>query len=99
MKKNILSIILTLVAITASAQIKVEVSETVELMSKQTFNEMFNETWRNGFRWTPELVNSLRYYANNRDKYKTLNDYYSEIVKCLDQYINTEATRMQNALK
>lgn len=69
------------------------------LIGKQTLNDMFNETWRNGFRWTPELVNSLRTYANNRDKYKTLNDYYPEIVKCLDQYIVTEATRMQNALK
>ena len=69
------------------------------LITKQTLNEMFNVTWRNGFRWTPELVNSLRHYANNRDKYKTLNDYYPEIVKCLSQYITTEATRMQNALK
>ena len=69
------------------------------LMSKQTFNEMFNETWRNGFRWTPELVNSLRYYANNRDLYPTLNDYYPEIARSLSKYIEDEATRMQNALK
>ena len=69
------------------------------LIGKQTLNDIFNETWRNGFRWTPELVNSLRTYANNRDKYKTLNDYYPEIVKCIEQYVIAEATRMQNALK
>lgn len=69
------------------------------LVDKQTLNEMFNEIWRNGFRWTPELVNSLRHYANHRDQYKTLGDYYPEIAKCLGQYITAEATRMQNALK
>ena len=70
-----------------------------DLVDKQTLNEMFNEIWRNGFRWTPELVNCLRYYANHRDQYKTLGDYYPEIAKCLGQYITAEATRMQNALK
>lgn len=69
------------------------------LVDKQTLNEMFNEIWRNGFRWTPELVNCLRNYANNRNQYKTLGDYYPEIAKCLGQYITAEATRMQNALK
>lgn len=69
------------------------------LVSKQTLNDMFNEIWRNGFRWTPELVANLRYYANNRDKYKTLGDYYPEIAKCLEKYIIDEAGRMQNALK
>lgn len=69
------------------------------LAGKQTLNDMFNEIWRNGFRWTPELVTSLRYYANHRDQYKTMNDFYPEIAKCLEKYIIDEAGRMQSALK
>lgn len=34
-----------------------------------------------------------------RDKYKTLNDYYPEIAKCLAQYLNNEGNRLQNALR
>lgn len=45
------------------------------------------EVKRNGFPWMPQLVDCLRNYANNRDKYKTLNDYYPEIAKCLQKYI------------
>ena len=69
------------------------------LVDNQTLESMYDEIWRNGFRWTPELVTCLRYYANNRDKYKTLNDYYPEIAKCLQKYIDDEIVRMKNSLK
>lgn len=69
------------------------------LINKGTLNFLFYETWRRGFRWTPELIEALQTYANNRDKYPTLNDYYPEIARCLEQYVITESTRLQNALK
>ena len=28
-----------------------------------------------------------RYYVNNRDKYKTLSDFYPELAKCLNDYV------------
>lgn len=69
------------------------------LVDNQTLESMYDEIWRNGFRWTPELVTCLRNYANNRDKYKTLNDYYPEIAKCFQKYIDDEIVRMKNSLE
>lgn len=54
------------------------------------------DTKRNGFPWMPQLVDCLRNYANNRDKYKTLNDYYPEIAKCLQKYIDDVEAKKQN---
>ena len=65
---------------------------------KQVLNELVDQVCRS-FNWMPELVASLRYYAANRDKYPTLNDYYPEIVSCLNKYIDDEVVRMQKALK
>ena len=64
---------------------------------KQVLNELANQVCCN-FNWMPELVASLRYYAANRDKYPTLNDYYPEIARCLTKYIEDEVGRMQKAL-
>ena len=61
-------------------------------------NEIFKEVWQNDFRWTPELVSSLRYYANHRDQYKTLNDFYPEIFQCLKKYLEDEVARLQKPL-
>ena len=65
---------------------------------KQVLNELVDLVCRS-FNWMPELVASLRYYAANRDKYPTLNDYYPEIVSCLNKYIDDEVVRIQKALK
>ena len=54
--------------------------------------------WKNDFRWTPELVSSLRYYANHRDMYKTLNDFYPEIFQCLKKYLEDEVARLLKPL-
>ena len=70
-----------------------------KLVSKSTSNFMFNETWRKGFRWLPELVTSLRYYASHREQYPTLNDYYPEIARCLNSYFTTEAERLNKPLQ
>ena len=54
-------------------------------------NLMDMEVRYNGFLWMPQLVEALRQYANNRDKYKTLNDFYPEIARCLEKYLADEA--------
>lgn len=51
------------------------------------------------FNWMPELVTCLRFYASHRDAYKTLGDYYPEIARCLNQYLEHETERVTNSLK
>ena len=65
---------------------------------KQIQDEMVSQVCRD-FRWMPELVTALRYYTAHRDQYKTLNDYYPEIVRCLNNHFENEVGRMQEALK
>ncbi len=50
------------------------------------------------FHWMPELVSAMRYYAKHRKRYKTLGDYYPEIIKCLDKYIKDETKRIEGSL-
>ncbi len=69
------------------------------LVSRGTVYFMLEEVWHKGFQWIPELVGCLRDYTIQREKYKTLNDYYPEIAKCLTQYLNNEGNRLQNALR
>ena len=63
----------------------------------QIKTQMYEEVSR-GFTWTPELFNALQYYASNREQYKTLNDYYPEIAKCLDNYVAKERQRIDNSI-
>ena len=46
--------------------------------------QMMNE----GFPWTLDVVSALNYYAAHRNQYKTLNDFYPEIARSLDKYID-----------
>ena len=46
-------------------------------------NEMMNE----GFPWTLDVVSALNYYSAHRDQYKTFNDFYPEVARCLSKYI------------
>ena len=50
------------------------------------------------FHWMPEQVSALQYYNKHRKRYKTLGDYYPEIVKCLNEYLKTEDKRINKAL-
>lgn len=52
-----------------------------------------------GFTWMPELVNALRDYTSHRSKYPTINDYYPQIAKVLNKYIDNEQKRLDKALK
>lgn len=69
------------------------------LINRGTGDFLFQEVWRKGFRWTPELVACLRNYTANREQYKTLADYYPEIARQLGKYVEDETQRMQNVLK
>ena len=52
-----------------------------------------------GFAWMPELVTALRDYANHRNKYKTLNDFYPQIAKVMEKYLDAQKKRLDKALK
>ena len=60
--------------------------------------EMYEQIARD-FLWMSELVTTLRYYSKHRNRYKTLNDYYPEIVKCLGNYLEKETKRINSSLK
>ncbi len=59
--------------------------------------EMYDQIARD-FLWMPELVTALRYYSKHRNRYKTLNDYYPEIAKCLETYLKAETKRIDKSL-
>ena len=50
------------------------------------------------FNWMPELVSTLQDYTKHRNRYKTLADYYPEIVKCLSKYLKEETKRIEKPL-
>ena len=52
-----------------------------------------------GFTWMPELVNALRDYTSHRNKYKTINDFYPQIAKVMEKYLDNEKKRLDKALK
>ena len=64
----------------------------------EIIKEEMDEQISRGFSWMPELVTSLRYYSNHRSKYTTLNDYYPQIAKVLDKYLNAEEGRISKAI-
>lgn len=55
---------------------------------EQCLNVLGLEMVQKGFPWMFDLVGTLRYYTAHRDKYKTLNDFYPDIARCLEQYVN-----------
>ena len=59
--------------------------------------EMYDQIARD-FLWMPELVTALRHYSKHRNGYKSLGDYYPEIVKCLEKYLKVETKRIEDAL-
>ena len=42
-----------------------------------------------GFYWTPELVKCLQYYTQHRDKYSSIESYYTEIAGFFNNYANS----------
>lgn len=51
------------------------------------------------FLWMPELVNALRNYIGSRSQYPTLNDFYPEIERTLNEYLRKEQERILKSLQ
>ena len=60
--------------------------------------EMLDQVVRD-FRWMPELVNALRNYIGSRSQYPTLNDFYPEIARTLNEYLKKEQERILKSLQ
>ena len=50
------------------------------------------------FLWTPEVVEQLRIYSQNRDTYPSLGDFYPELAKCLSSYVEKEKERLDRCI-
>lgn len=71
-----------------------ENGKTTQQVGQKLASEMSS-----GYTWMPELVAALRDYASHRNKYKTINDFYPQIVKVMNKYLDTEQKRLDKALK
>lgn len=49
--------------------------------------------------WMPELVTAMANYANNRSKYQSITDFYPQLAKSLNKYLQREQQRYDKALK
>ena len=56
----------------------------------QYMNVLGGEMVQKGFPWMFDLVGTMRYYTAHRDQYKTLADFYSDIARCLEKYVENE---------
>lgn len=52
-----------------------------------------------GFTWMPELVTALCDYSSHRNKYPTIDDFYPQIAKVMNKYLDNEQKRFDKALK
>ncbi len=52
-----------------------------------------------GFYWTPDLVKSLQYYAQHRDKYPSIDLYYNEISDFFNNYANSNSEKIDAIFK
>ncbi len=66
--------------------------------SPQEINEELNAQLGYGFTWMPELVAALRDYTTHRNKYPTLSDFYPQIAKVLNKYLDQHQKRMEKPL-
>jgi len=51
--------------------------------------QMVNE----GLPWMLDVISALRYYAAHRYQYPTLNDFYPEIARCMNKYVEEKTTK------
>lgn len=49
--------------------------------------------------WMPDLVVALGEYANNRNKYKSISDFFPNLVTVMNRYLQDEDSRYGKALK
>ena len=62
---------------------------------EQCQNVMRLEIAQNGFPWMSDLVETLRHYAAHRDQYPTFADFYPDIARCLEKYVENEEGKVQ----
>lgn len=67
--------------------------------SPEELNQELTDQVTRGFTWMPELVTAMRDYSSHRSKYRTLNDFYPQIAKVLNKYVQNEKKRFDKALK
>lgn len=65
----------------------------------QAIQEQMANYINRGFTWMPELVTALGDYALHRNKYKTFIDFYPQLAKVLNKYLDNEQKRIDKALK
>ena len=65
----------------------------------QHVNQQLSRDVSSGFTWMPQLVIALRDYTSRRNKYKTINDFYPQLAKVLNKYLDNEQKRLDKALK
>lgn len=63
--------------------------------SPQEINEELNDNLSSGFAWLPELVTAMRDYTSHRNKYPTLSDFYPQIAKVLNNYLDQKQKQME----
>lgn len=61
----------------------------------QEINEELNDHLSSGFAWLPELVTAMRDYTSQRNKYPTLSDFYPQIAKVLNNYLDQKQKQME----
>ena len=64
---------------------------------KALADEMRDQIQRD-FKWMPELVMALRSYEQQRKQYKTFDDFVPKVFEILQNYIDKEKARIQQAL-
>lgn len=60
--------------------------------AEEVRSELSEQVQRN-FRWMPELVILLRKYERERDRYKTFDSFYPNIISFFTDYAREEAKR------
>ncbi len=65
---------------------------------EQVKAEMYEQIARD-FLWMPELVTATQYYTKHRNRYRTLSDFYPEIIKCLGKYLKEGTKRIERPLR
>lgn len=72
---------------------KMENGGNAEQMTQQLNN------YSTVFSWMPELLTAIGEYANKRNKYQSISDFYPQIAKVLSQQLRDEQKRLDKALR